>query len=161
YGKVIDSITNKAVDAASVQLFQNKFDSVSKKRKDVVLDGMLTSANGDFRLENVPIMGQVKLVITAIGFKPYQKNLSLIDMKTMQSMRSNAGNQDMMSMLGNLDKDLGNIKLVVDEKILSNVTVNSTKPLVQLAIDRKIYNVEKDISVAGGTAVDVMKNVPS
>ncbi len=161
YGKVIDSITNKPVDAASVQLLQNKYDSVSKKRKDVVLDGMLTAPNGDFRLENVPVMGQVRLVITAIGFKPLQKNLSLIDMKTMQSMRSNAGNQDMMSMLGNLDKDLGNIKLMVDEKLLSNVTVNSTRPLVQLAIDRKIYNVDKDISVAGGTAVDVMKNVPS
>src|SRR5690242_19907212 len=62
YGKVIDSITNKPVDAASVQLIQNKFDSVSKKRKDVTLDGMLTQANGDFRLENVPVFGQVKLV---------------------------------------------------------------------------------------------------
>ena len=28
-------------------------------------------------------------------------------------------------------------------------------------IDKKVYNVEKDISVTGGTAVDVMKNVPS
>lgn len=161
YGKVIDSITNKPVDAASVQLLQNKYDSVSKKRKDVILDGMLTQTNGDFTLNNVPVMGQMKLVITAIGFKPYQKTLSLIDMKTMQAMRNNAGGQDMSSMIGNLDKDLGNIKLIVDEKLLSNVTVNSTKPLVQLAIDRKIYNVDKDISVAGGTAIDVMKNVPS
>ncbi|HET6995057.1 MAG TPA: TonB-dependent receptor [Chitinophagaceae bacterium] len=161
YGKVIDSITNKPVDAASVQLLVNKYDSVSKKRKDVILDGMLTQANGDFRLENVPVMGQVKLVISAIGFKPFQKSLSLIDMKTMQSMRSNTGGQDMMSMIGNLDKDLGNIKLIIDEKLLSNVTVNSTKPLVQLAIDRKIYNVDKDLMAAGGTAVDVMKNVPS
>jgi len=161
YGKIIDSITNKPVDAASVQLFQNKYDSVTKKRKDVVVDGMLTSANGDFRLENVPAMGQLKLVISAIGFKSYQKTLSLIDMKAMQAMRSNSGSQDMMSMLGNLDKDLGNIKLMIDEKLLSNVTVSASKPLVQLAIDRKIYNVEKDISVAGGTAVDVMKNVPS
>src|SRR5881394_2213946 len=72
YGKVIDSITNRPVDAASVQLFQNKYDSVSKKRKDVVLDGMLTQANGDFTLNNVPVMGQVKLMISAIGFKPFQ-----------------------------------------------------------------------------------------
>jgi hypothetical protein len=48
YGKVIDSITNKPVDAASVQLLINKYDSVSKKRKDVILDGMLTQGNGDF-----------------------------------------------------------------------------------------------------------------
>jgi outer membrane receptor protein involved in Fe transport len=161
YGKIIDSITDKPIDAASVQLVQNKYDSVSKKRKDVVISGMLTSPNGDFSLENVPVMGQYKLVISAIGFKNYQKMISLIDMKAIQSMRTNAGNQDMSTLLGNLDKDLGNIKLIIDEKLLGNVTVNSSKPLVQLAIDRKIYNVEKDISVAGGTAIDVMKNVPS
>ncbi|MDP4262088.1 MAG: outer membrane beta-barrel family protein [Bacteroidota bacterium] len=161
YGKIVDSITEKPIDAASVQLVQNKYDSVSKKRKDVVINGMLTAANGDFSLENVPLMGQYKLVITAIGFKGYQKTVALIDMKAIQSMRANAGNQDMSSLLGNLDKDLGNIKLLIDEKLLGNVTVNSSRPLVQLAIDRKIYNVEKDISVAGGTAVDVMKNVPS
>lgn len=161
YGKVVDSITGKAVDAASVQLTQNKYDSVSKKRKEVSVDGMLTAANGDFKLENVPVMGQYKLVISAIGFKPYQKTLSLIDMKALQAMRANGGTPDMSALLGNLDKDLGNIKLLIDEKLLTNVTVTSSKPLLQLAIDRKIYNVEKDISVAGGTAVDVMKNVPS
>jgi hypothetical protein len=161
YGKVVDSITGKAVDAASVQLTQNKYDSVSKKRKDVTVDGMLTAANGDFKLENVPVMGQYKLVISAIGFKPYQKTITLIDMKAVQAMRANGGSPDMASLLGNLDKDLGNIKLLIDEKLLTNVTVTSSKPLLQLAIDRKIYNVEKDISVAGGTAVDVMKNVPS
>lgn len=163
YGKIIDSITDKPIDAASVQLIQNKYDSVSKKRKDVVINGMLTAANGDFSLESVPLMGQYKLVITAIGFKAIQKSVSLIDMKAIQAMRANAssGNQDMSSFLGNLDKDLGNIKLLIDEKLLGNVTVNASKPLLQLAIDRKVYNVEKDITVAGGTAVDVMKNVPS
>jgi len=30
-----------------------------------------------------------------------------------------------------------------------------------MGVDRKIYNVEKDISAQGGTGVDVMKNVPS
>ena len=43
YGKIIDSATNKPIEAASVQLLQNKFDSVSKKRKDVIVAGMLTT----------------------------------------------------------------------------------------------------------------------
>jgi outer membrane receptor protein involved in Fe transport len=162
YGKIVDSITGKPIEAASVQLVQNRFDTVTKKRKDVIVSGMLTKNNGDFNLENIPVMGQYVLQVTAIGFKPYETKLSLVDMNAMRNMQSTAGQgQDMMGMLGNLQKDLGNIRLMIDEKVLSNVTVTATKPLVQLGIDRKIYNVERDISAAGGTAVDVMKNVPS
>jgi len=69
YGKVVEETTGKSIDAASVQLIQTKFDSVSKKRKDVNINGMLTKANGEFSLENVPLFGQYKLKITAIGFK--------------------------------------------------------------------------------------------
>ena len=159
YGKILDSITSKPIEAASVQLIQNKFDSVDKKRKEVVVNGMLTKSNGQFNLEGVPVMGQYKLKITAIGFKAYEKNVSLVDPSMFRNQ--NNANQDFASVLGNFDKDLGNIKLEIDEKVLGNVTVTGTKPLVQLGIDRKIYNVEKDITTVGGTAVDVMKNVPS
>lgn len=41
------------------------------------------------------------------------------------------------------------------------MTVTASKPLLQLGIDRKIFNVDKNIVSAGGTAVDIMKNVPS
>jgi outer membrane receptor protein involved in Fe transport len=68
---------------------------------------------------------------------------------------------DMSAMLNAIDKDLGNIKLEIDAQVLGSVTVVSSKPQFQLGIDRKIYNVEKDVIAAGGTAVDVMKNVPS
>ena len=161
YGKILDSITSKPIDAASVQLIQNKFDTVSKKRKEVVINGMLTKKDGEFNIEGVPIMGQYKLSISAIGFKTYERNVALINMSAVRRNGNNNGNQDMTAMLGNLDKDLGNIKLQIDEKVLGNVTVTASKPLVQLGIDRKIYNVEKDLSTVGGTAVDVMKNVPS
>ena len=56
YGKIIDSVSNKPIEAVSVQLIQNKFDSVTKKRKDVVVGGMLTSKKGEFSIENVNIM---------------------------------------------------------------------------------------------------------
>ncbi|HET9824462.1 MAG TPA: TonB-dependent receptor, partial [Chitinophagaceae bacterium] len=161
YGKVLDSITGKPIEAASVTLVQNKYDTATKKRKDVIIGGMLTKGNGEFSIEGIPIMGQYKLRITAIGFKSYEKPVALVDMKAFRSNTNNNVNQDMTSLLGNLDKDLGNIKLQIDEKVLANVTVTGSKPLVQLGIDRKIYNVEKDLSATGGTAVDVMKNVPS
>ncbi|HTF28816.1 MAG TPA: hypothetical protein VK625_08235, partial [Flavitalea sp.] len=42
YGKIVDDKTNKGIEAASVQLMSTKFDSVSKKRVDTILGGMLT-----------------------------------------------------------------------------------------------------------------------
>ncbi len=158
YGKIQDSITGKSIDAASVQLFQNKFDSASKKRKDVSINGMLTSSNGDFSLLNVPIMGQYKLKVSAIGFKPFEMPVSFINMAALSGGRPSG---DLSSMLNLIDKDLGNIKLQMDEKVLENVTVSSSKPLFQLDIDRKIFNVDKNIVSAGGTGVDVMRNIPS
>ena len=56
YGKVLETTTGKPLSAASIQLIQNKFDSVSKKRKDVIVGGMLTTKKGEFSLENLNIM---------------------------------------------------------------------------------------------------------
>ncbi len=59
-----------------------------------------------------------------------------------------------------VEQDLGDIKLMVDEKTLSEVEISAEKSTVQLSIDKRTYNVEKDLSTKGGTAADAMKNVP-
>ena len=59
-----------------------------------------------------------------------------------------------------LEQDLGDIKFEVDEKLLNEVEVTTEKNTVVMSIDKRTYNVDKDISVRGGTAADVMKNVP-
>src|ERR1700740_125087 len=74
YGKVVDPY-NKPIEDASVQLIQNKLDSVTKKRKDVVIAGMLTTKKGEFTLENLPILSTFKLKITAIGYKPIEQKI--------------------------------------------------------------------------------------
>ena len=155
YGKVIDSITNKPIEAASVQLIQNKFDTATKKRKDVVVSGMLTTKKGEFSLENLPVMASYKLKISAIGYKTIEKKIAFE--MNMSGMKSG----DMSGMLNGVDKDLGNIKLDIDAQQLQNVTVVSNKSALTMSIDRKVFNVEKNLTSVGGTAVDVMKNVPS
>ncbi len=144
YGKIVDAITQKGIEGASVQLLQNKLDSVTKKKKDVVLATVITNKKGDFNIEALPVTAALKLRVTAIGYKLY-------DAKTGFDMNRPA----------DVIKDLGNIKLISDEKQLDNVTVTANKPLLEMYLDKKVYNVEKDISATGGTAVDVMKNVPS
>ncbi len=152
YGKVVDSKSGKHLEYASIQLIQSKMDTATKKRKDVVIAGMITKANGQFSLENVPAFGQLKLKITIVGFKSTEIMVSF-DIKM---------GGDMSTMMGALDKDLGNVKVEVEEKMLDNVTVTAaSNPGLKLGIDRKIFNVDKNIVSAGGTAVDVMNNVPS
>jgi len=155
YGKVIDSTSGKPLEAASVQLIQNKFDSVTKKRKDVVVSGMLTTKKGEFSLENLPIMATYRLKITAIGFKTIERKVNF------EMNMAGARNGDFSSMLSGVDKDLGNIKLEADAKQLETVTLSASKATLEMKIDRKVFNVEKNLNSVGGTAVDVMKNVPS
>jgi outer membrane receptor protein involved in Fe transport len=155
YGKVIDSVSKKPLEAASVLLIQNRFDTVTKKRKDVVVGGMLTTKKGEFSIENINVMGQYKLKITAIGFKAYEEKVAF------QLNMAGAKPGDMSSMLSAIDKDLGNLSLNPDARQLENVTVSASKALLEMKIDRKVFNVEKNLTSVGGTAVDVMKNVPS
>lgn len=151
YGKVVEAKSGKAVEFASVQLIQNKLDTVTKQRKETVIGGMLTLSNGDFSLENVPVFGPLQLKITGIGFKEHTQNVSF-ELKR---------GGDPSAMMNALDKDLGNIKIEIEETVLGNVTVTSERPGLQLAIDRKVFNVDKNLVSAGGTAVDIMRNIPS
>lgn len=153
YGKIVDA-SGKGMEAASVVLLSNKMDSATKKPVEVIAGGMLTTASGDFSIENVPLMGRYKIKVSGIGFKTYEKPVGF-------EMPKRNGSGDPSALLGVLDKDLGNIKLEIDNQVLSNVTVTASRPLLQLAIDRKVFNVDKNLVSTGGTAVDVMKNVPS
>lgn len=133
-----------------MQLLQTRVDTATKERKDIIVTGMLTEPNGDFSLEKIPVMGSFRLLITAIGYK-------IIEQKVAFELKRGGG----MEAMAAADKDLGNIKMEEDAQVLENVTVSGSKPLVQMGIDRKVFNVEKNIASAGGTAVDVMRNVPS
>jgi outer membrane receptor protein involved in Fe transport len=163
YGKIVDSKTNKGIDGVSVQLVKSKFDTSTRKMKDTALAGAITQ-KGNFSFENLPIMGSYRLKVTAIGYAPLDQKIAF-DLKFSKPAASAAGQDNSMDniqqALAGVDKDLGNIKLTADAQTLEQVTVTAAKPLIQLGIDKKVYNVEKDISAAGGSGLDVMKNVPS
>jgi outer membrane receptor protein involved in Fe transport len=167
YGKVVDAKTNKGMDGATVQLVQSKYDTVTHSRKDTVISGLITRRSGEFSLENLPIIGNFRLTISAIGYGTYDQKVAfdLKGLKGAAGANGGAANGDQMAAVQQaanaVDKDLGNIKLVQDAQNLDAVTVTATKPLITMGVDRKVYNVEKDISAQGGSATDVMKNVPS
>ncbi|MBE7169127.1 MAG: TonB-dependent receptor [Williamsia sp.] len=141
YGKLVDSRTQKGVDAASVQVYA--------LRKDSLITGMLTKANGDFSFRNLPAADSVRLVISAIGFTSKDQLVSLLPAGT-----KNNGDQP-------LEKDMGNIVLQPDAQALETVTVTARKPALEMGIDRKIFHAENSLTAAGGTATDLLKNIPS
>jgi outer membrane receptor protein involved in Fe transport len=153
YGKTVDEKTNNPIEFAAVQLFQDKYDSVTKAMKPSMVGGELTETNGDFSLENLPVMGEFTLKISALGYKPYEQKISF-NLKFGQG----GGMQQAMNAV---DKDLGNIKLSINSVSLKEVTVEETVPVYEMKIDKKVYNVEKALTTTGGTAEDVLKNVPS
>ncbi len=152
YGKITDS-QGKAINEASVLVLQNKFDTLSKKSKEILVKGVSTAANGDFDIDELPVVGKLKLKISAMGYKEMDQSISF--MPGMPSPQKPAGGAN------SAEKDLGKIKLTSTVKELDAVTVTAVKSLMKLDIDKKVFNVEKNIVSEGGTAVDVMKNVPS
>ncbi len=134
YGKLIDAKTKQPVEFASVVvLWYNK---------DSVIGGILTQENGDFSIENLPAMGGFRFKATQIGYKTFEQKIYI-------------------QAPSKLEQDLGNIKLEVDEKLLNEVEVTTQKGTFQMGVDRKIYYVDKDLSVKGGTGIDVLKNIPT
>jgi outer membrane receptor protein involved in Fe transport len=142
YGKVVDAGTKKGIEAASVQLFIFYKHPGSSSVRDSLAGGMLTRPNGDFNIENLAQADSIRVEITAIGYENYSKVLVIGNNNTRE-------------------RDLGNISLSIDPKYLGAVTVVGQKPALQMSIDRKSFNVEKNITATGGTAIDVMKNIPS
>jgi outer membrane receptor protein involved in Fe transport len=67
----------------------------------------------------------------------------------------------MSAMAGMVDKDLGNIRLAASAQMLKEVTIQGEASQVTLALDKKVYRVDKDAIAAGGSAEDALKNVPS
>lgn len=134
YGKVIDASTGKPVEFASVVLLWFN--------KDSLIAGCLAKENGDFTLENLPPYGGYRLRVTFLGYKTLENKVYIVPPNK-------------------LDQDLGDIKIEPDEKLLKEVEVTTAKSTFVMSVDRKVYNVDKDLSVRGGTALDVMKNIPT
>ena len=158
YGKLVDPKTNKGIEGVTVQLKGNKFDTVTKKMKEAILGTTITPANGDFSFDGLGVLGNFKLTLSALGYKTITQSISF-GIKMPQGGPQGA---NMQQMLGMADKDLGNIKMEQDATNLGNVTVTSSaKPQFEMGIDRKIFNVDKNLMGSGQTATELMKNIPA
>jgi len=132
YGKLVDAQTNAPVEYASV--------SILRSADSTTLTGMLSKTNGDFNFPEVAF-GKYLVKVNFIGYETVYKTISL-------SAKANS-------------IDVGNIKLKANVRSLAGVEIVGEKPAYTMAIDKRVFNVEKNLSSIGGTATDVLKQVPS
>ncbi|SFW32726.1 TonB-dependent receptor domain-containing protein [Chitinophaga sancti] len=131
-GKLIDEQTNAPIEYASVAIIRAVDSSV--------VTGMLSKPNGDFSFPQIAL-GKYFVKVNFIGFTTVYKAIVL-------SSKNNI-------------IDVGNIKLGTNAKVLAAVEVVGEKPAYTMAIDKRVFNVDKNISSVGGTATDVLKQVPA
>lgn len=151
FGKVVDDKTNKPIESATIQLSQNKMDSVTRTMQEKVVGLVLTDKKGDFSIDKLPLIGKYSLLVTAVGYDPVMEDAGF-------DIKRGGGIDQMMNAT---DKDLGNLKMTQNVEQLQGVVVTANKSQMTMDLDRKVFNVDKDLSASGGTAIDIMKNVPS
>jgi len=111
--------------------------SLINKRFPERIQGGITDAKGNFNLEVFP--GQYTITIEYIGFDKIN-----IENKVLRK-----------------NEDLGRIELEIAAETLQEVELVGERTEVEIRLDKRIYNVGKDITVRGGSVADVLDNVPS
>jgi len=108
-----------------------------------IVGGVYTNNAGLFNLENLPY-GNYFGVMTLLGAEGAD---TLDDIKLSASIKT--------ANLGVIKSKLSNISVIREVKVIGESDV------LKAGIDKKIYNVEEDLSVRGGTANEVLSNIPS
>jgi hypothetical protein len=130
--RVIDANSTQAVEFATISLF--------RMPKDTLIGGIVTNANGSFELENLR-PGKYKMVIAFMGYKSL-----VIDTLVLRKLE---------------ERDLGNIALGSNEKVLKEVTIETQQDMVKNTIDKKVFDAGKLAIANGGSANDVLTQVPT
>ena len=131
-GQLLDSSDHKPLAFASIQ--------VSKSAGNQLITEKLTSADGKFEI-SVPY-GNYSIRFNFIGYGTVtKKNISINEKNT--------------------SIQLGSISMLISNQSLKEVVVQAEKSSMQLALDKKIFNVGKDLANAGGSASNILMNIPS
>lgn len=134
-GKVIDKQTSSGIEYASVVLLNPADSSV------VTGIGAITSSNGGFTV-NAPY-GTYLLRVTFMGYAPYIHGSKI----TLSAQHHSA--------------HVGKIVIEPKAAALEAVVVSAERTMVEYQLDRRVINVDKNIVANGGTATDVLQNIPS
>jgi outer membrane receptor protein involved in Fe transport len=110
---------------------------ILKQNSEETITGTITNSDGEFSLNLEPNSYDIK--VEFLGFKPYvQTNVSI--------------EKDMV---------LPNITLQESTEALDGVEIIAEKSTTEYKLDKRIFNVGKDLLSKSGSASDILNNVPS
>ncbi len=132
-GSVVNKLTKQPVEFATVAVFRGG--------DPKPVSGAIANKQGYFSIDKLT-PGRYRLKISFISFTAKFIDSVVITPKTPERF-------------------FETILLEPNITALKDVEVTAEKEAVQYAVDRKIYNVEKDLTTTGGSAVDVLQNIPS
>ena len=114
---------------------------VLKESDSTLVTGAVTDEKGRFQIDNVPA-GDYFIRYSLLGFKEKRSAMFKMD-------------------LDRKEFKAGTILLKETALSLGEVTVTAQKSLFNSSIDRKVYNVQQDVSSKSGSVSDLLQNVPS
>ena len=136
-GQIIDQLNGNPLEFATISLFS--------KRDSSLVGGGLTELDGTFEIK-VPI-GPMRAEIEYISFEKLIIDPIPVDQDAIRS--------------GNRIVDLGRVGMSSSSELLEEVQITAEKSETQFSLDKRVFNVGKDLANRGGTAEDILDNVPS
>lgn len=137
YAQVSVKVSGKLLDKTTQTPLEFATVSLISNKPNVSPQGGITDLDGNYSFTVTPGTYNVKWEF--ISFKPIIRNNVSITENT----------------------DFGAMALEQDIATLEAAVVVAEKTTVDLRLDKKIYNIGKDLTVRGGTVSDVLDNVPS
>ena len=131
-GRIVESNSHKPLEYATVSLY-SKMDSA-------LIEGMMLDTSGTFSLE--VNFGVYYLECAFLGY--HSETITDIKLEANQALIN-----------------LGLIKLESNAQMLTEVEVRAEKSFIELSLDKRVFNVGKDLASLGGNAADILNSVPS
>mgnify|MGYP003640081990 FL=1 len=130
-------VTGSVIDEETKQPLEYATIAFFSKLQNKIITGGITDTKGNF---SIP-------VLTGI----YDITIEYISFKTITIPNKN--------ILKN--ENLGRFSLEINAESLDEIEIIAERTTVEIRLDKKIYNVGKDLTVSGGNVSDVLDNVPS
>ena len=135
-GSIKDSTSMKPIEYASVSL-------VDLEHNELVTGG-LSDKNGLVNITEIPL-GKYVAVIEFMGYK--KKEVGPLNIFPGEG--------------GGIRQNFGEVKMSISSLNMATVDVLGEESTFIQTIDKKIFNVGRDISSSGGNGADVLRKVPS
>lgn len=134
------TVKGRVMDKANAESFGYVNVVVTRRGEDKLVKGVITDETGAFNIDGLDY-GDYTLVVTYVGYKDLKRDFTLSATRPTQNYAL--------------------LYLAEDTKLLREVTVTGQRSNMKLKVDRKSFDVTQNIANAGGSASDVLENIPS